>query len=495
MPVTDADRANVGNGMKRRTAGWTAIMALRHGPSNLSDTGLREMTNKELHRSYKNTNKNPAHYPRTMAANAEREDKLKFHKRRVQSSIAAGPLQQPRYTASQQSDVRLTGRGLPTSGSHRVNVDPAEMEAYGAALGRHEAGALTFRLSDEATWGGQSPGSALFSATLRRATGTYDDVVEAPTRVDWDFHQCLAQSGKPVEWMLVQGEQAKLASRLMWTDNEGESWTCIADIAVRRATGVAIVSFKHVSRKFLIENRLLDANLDDVRGTAKAVATAEVSILEPPDTPASAAPAGLPCGLAELVSRHHAPAGQQYGCADVKVHCSAATLSGKVDAAENWRKTGHGRYTVATLTGGQHVIVRALFRSRSAWDGRSTPPSFQQMAMVTPLKVVPTEEEADATNRLAATWARLGLVLLEESGKDHLCRIEELVNLPGYSSPVAGGGRVVAAVAPWIGLRSTSKRADDAPGASDDESEEGEVTATVEVDGDLPGNGWAEMED
>ena len=304
MPATDADRANVGNGMKRRTAGWTAMMALRHGPSALSDTGLREMTNKELQRSYKNTNKNPDHYPRTMAANTEREDKLMLHKRRLQADVPASSLQQPRYTASQQSDVRLTGRGLPSSGTHYVNVDPAEMQAFGTARDRYDAGAIEFHLSDEATWGGLAQGSAHFSANMLRATGTYDDVVAAPTEVNWDFHQCLAQSGKPVEWMLVQVEQAKLTSRLMWTGDEGDTWTSIADVVVRKSTGVVSVSFKHVSRKHLTENELLHADADEARGTAKVAATAEASFLGPPDAPASAAPAGLPRGLAELVSRH-----------------------------------------------------------------------------------------------------------------------------------------------------------------------------------------------
>ena len=102
------------------------------------------------------------------------------------------------------------------------------------------------------------------------------------------------------------------------------------------------------------------------------------------------------------------------------------------------------------MRSGKHVMVHALFRSRVVGST-----AFEELAAVTPLRAVPNDADTEELDR---GWHGLGLTLMEKAGSAALCMVAELSNAKGYCTPVINGGAVVAALAPWIGLRSRSER-------------------------------------
>ena len=381
-----------------------------------------------------------------------------------------------RYTAENAAAVRLTGRGTPTRGALQVRIVDSQLEQHRNAVGQHKHGAIRLHLENKATWGGNSPGSATVLSRLSCAAGLYSVSAETPTvEALSGCHRCLLQEQEivtgpndPIDptYMLVQDSDGSLSDIRLLVDNGSGEYTDFASVKINKASHRVTLVLKHVTRRWLFEHHLLDSGDNTVVGNAKASIEASIGFMELPETPASLAPAGLPAGLALLVAKRHAIANEAHGPAELKMHCSLATTSGKVDATDDWRGTGRPRYTVATLDDERYVLVRALFRSRRPGmvhaDGSQPATAYKPAAMVTPLTAVPiTSMEDGSDEELQAMWTRLGLMTFKVAGPDRLCTIERLGTLPGYSSPVANGSQVVAVHAPWVGLRSATKRPDD----------------------------------
>ena len=132
----------------------------------------------------------------------------------------------------------------------------------------------------------------------------------------------------------------------------------------------------------------------------------------------------------------HSGLGEQYGPAEVKLHVSVASDHGRMSATEDWCKTGRPRMAVAKHQG-KHVLVRSVFRSRTAHGER-----YQELAWVSPLKVIPSSAAAGCEP--GAVWLDLGLVLLGRAGEDRLVRVGGLAGVRGHATPVWGWGGVLS---------------------------------------------------
>ena len=494
---TAEDWKNAKNGFKRRTSRWNGMMVAWHGNTQYTDSGVREATNKDLQRSYRDqSNKNPNKFLATMAHTAEREDRMMVQERLESAERGAGPPPSRRYTAKNAAGVHLAGRGTPRRGALRVCIIERELLQYQSACSNHLHSAIHLHLEDKASWAGTKAGSAPVLGKLSCAAGLYSVSAETPTvEAQSGCYRCLLQEQETdpdgpnnPTYMLVQAIDGSLDDMRLLVDTGDGKYTPLATVKINKTSHRVSLVLKHVSRRWLIEQHLLDSDVDDVVGNAKASIEGGVGFMELPEPPASLAPAGLPAGLAVLVAKRHAIAGEAHGPAELKMHCSLATTSGKVDATDDWRCTGYPRHTVATLDDKQHVIVRALFRSRRPGivhaDGSQPATAYEPAAMVTPLAVVPITTMEDGDEELQAMWARLGLMAFEVAGPDYLCEIGRLGTLPGYSSPVANGSRVVAVHAPWVGLRSATKRHDEGGHADDgDDDDDGALGDTAESGG------------
>ena len=386
----------------------------------------------------------------TMAANTESEDRAMILQQRLQA-VDEPAVKKWSYTLNPGRPARLTGRG---SRLFLACVSSQEMAVYRAAQGDANAVELNFAIT--VTWGGSHAGHATAKDALKAAIGTYRAAVEAPAGVEGGFHRYLVQSAGSPTFLLAQklpNELQRLDLYWLQPGTEGAAavkYTKLAALDTTKTTGTTTIKFKK-DRRYLCQHALIDGDIAEVLGTAKPKAPAEVQFLGAPGLPASASPPGLAAGLAELVSAYYAKNGQEYGKAELRLHCSAATVSGKVDATENWRQTGRPRKTVASM-GGQHVLVQALFRSRVIGDV-----PYHEHAIVTPLRAVANTTSFN-DDELLHLWGDLGLVFLERAGPDKLCPVAGLSNVKGYTTPIEAGGNVVAAIAPWVGLRSSTER-------------------------------------
>ena len=463
--ITPEDVEQMGNGFKVRTAGYTALMVLYHGATYLSDSGVREATNKLIKGFYNCTNKRRNKFMATLAENVVAHDKEMLLERATAAKADPKP-RRSTFTLASSSSPRLTGRG---GGTHRVLVKADEMKRYRAALKRHESGSIRLNFDgDKVMWTGRTDktsGEAPILDRLRAAIGVYEVTVAVETVSDEDT-SAVESSGRRLRqrrsssWLLVQADASAGVDglELRWDEGvDGGDHKLVAAVKVTKG-GIWLV-FKQ-PRSYMIAQGLISGGEAEKGGTAKAKVSAEVGIPELPELPPSAAPPKVPRGLAALVSRWHRNKGdmdEQYGPAEIRLHTSAASTRGKISATANWQKTGRPRLTVATHEG-KHVLVKALFRSRRAY----TDP-FQELAQVTPLTAVPLNSASGS-----AVWLDLGLVLLEVAGRDKLVPVAGLNKVLGYATPVPGGDTVKAAVAPWVGLRSATERGDE----DDDDDDE-----------------------
>lgn len=455
LELSDHDYTFQDRGFKRRTLVYGALMIGYHGPACCRDTGPLEATNKGIKKLYQLTNKWKSGYTMQIACNIERNDmhmmSLWLQEQKSPRAEAVGPV--PIDEAETKPEHRLTH---PVA-SAKVLAKHAEHVKYSRELEMHRAEALDLSFPiKRAVWAGTSAGQAVGTRLLLNAAGRYQPIAGNGDKTRRWLQQTGAEGGNE-PWFLCQPESGvvkgiELHWRLIGTRHH------IA--TVKAATGGALELVFVISRKWLVEHKLLPNTARPGKERMVRTVLPGVSLHQvvEPDLPPSLAPAGLPAGLARLASARCKGDNLQYGPANVKTYRKVRLSHG-------------GRITAPAVAdqGGKKVLVRAFLTCQG--DGMQLP---EKLALVTPLAEVADVNPPNRPTRNAG-WDCLGMALFGAAGADALCDVNELEPLRDYATPVTAGPGILAAVAPWIGARlSLSRGARTAEDEGEDENETGD---------------------